>query len=58
MVNTGGHGGDARLFLLRINPKTGALSRDPELPVLEMGTVEVPGLGEVVAKPHGSVFGW
>lgn len=56
VVNTGGHGGDSRMYLLRINPKTGALSRDPALPVLEMGTVDVPGLGDVVARPHGAVF--
>ncbi len=57
VMNTGGHGGDARMYLLRIDPETGALSRDPELPVLEMGMVEVPGIGEVAAKPHGAVFG-
>jgi hypothetical protein len=56
VVNTGGHGGDSRMYLLRINPKTGALSKDPKTPVLEMGTVEVPGIGDVVAKPHGAVF--
>lgn len=57
VVNTGGHGGDSRMYLLRINPKTGALSRDPQLPVLEMGTVEVPGIGDVAPRPHGAVFG-
>ena len=56
VVNTGGHGGDSRMYLVRINPKTGALSKDPKTPVLEMGTVEVPGIGDVVAKPHGAVF--
>lgn len=56
VVNTGGHAGDARMYLLRINPRTGALSKDPKLPVLEMGTVEVPGIGDVPAKPHGAVF--
>lgn len=56
VVNTGGHAGDARMYLLRINPKTGALSKDPKLPVLEMGMVEVPGIGDVAAKPHGAVF--
>ena len=44
------------MYLLRIDPTTGALSRDAKLPVLEMGKVEVPGIGEVVAKPHGAVF--
>ncbi len=57
VVNSGGHAGDSRMYLLRIDPKTGALSRDATLPVLEMGKVEVPGVGEVVAKPHGAVFG-
>ena len=57
VVNSGGHGGDSRMYLLRIDPKTGALSRDAKLPVLEMGKVEVPGIGEVRAKPHGAVFG-
>jgi hypothetical protein len=56
VVNTGGHAGDARMYMLRIDPKTGALSKDSTLPVLEMGTVEVPGIGDVVAKPHGAVF--
>ena len=56
VVNTGGHAGDSKMYLLRIDPKTGALSKDPKTPVLEMGTVEVPGIGEVVAKPHGAVF--
>ena len=57
VVNTGGHGGDARMYLLRINPKTVALSRDPKTPVLEMGMVEVPGIGDMVPRPHGAVFG-
>ncbi len=56
LVVNSGSGKDPRIYLLRIDPSTGALSRDGELPVLEMGKVEVPGLGEVVAKPHGSVF--
>jgi len=54
-VNSGS-AGDPRVHMLRIDPATGALSLDPELPVLEMSRVEVPGLGEVVAKPHGTVF--
>ena len=57
VVNSGGHGGDSRMYLLRIDPKTGALSKDSTLPVLEMGKVEVPGIGPVEAKPHGAVFG-
>ena len=56
LVVNSGSGKDPRVYLLRIDPATGALSRDAELPVLEMGAVQVPGLGEVVAKPHGSVF--
>lgn len=56
LVVNSGSGEDPRVYLLRIDPATGALSRDSELPVLEMSKVEVPGLGEVVAKPHGSVF--
>lgn len=56
VVNSGGHGGDTQIFLLRIDPKTGKLSRDAKLPTLSVGQVEVPGLGDVEAKPHGSVF--
>lgn len=57
VVNTGGHAGDSNIYLLRIDPKTGALSKDPALPVLSMGEVAVPGVGTVAAKPHGAVFG-
>ena len=47
---------DSRVWLLRIDPATGVLSRDPELPVLDMERVEVPGVGRVVGAPHGAVF--
>lgn len=54
VVNAGAS--DPRVWLLRIDPKTGALSRDAALPVLDMGKVEVPGVGTVVGAPHGAVF--
>ena len=56
VVNSGGHNGDAKLFLLRIDPATGVLSRDPALPVMDLAAVNVPGVGQVRAVPHGSVF--
>lgn len=56
MVNSGGHNGDAKLFLLRIDPATGVLSKDPALPVMDLAAVNVPGVGQVRAVPHGSVF--
>lgn len=55
-VNSGGHNGDARLFLLRIDPMTGRLGKDPSLPVIDLGQVDVPGVGTVRAVPHGTVF--
>ena len=45
VVNSGGHNGDAKLFLLRIDPATGVLSRDPALPVMDLAAVNVPGVG-------------
>ena len=56
LVVNGGSGKDPRLYLLRIDPATGALSRDADLPVLELGRVEVPEIGAVAGAPHGAVF--
>jgi hypothetical protein len=46
-----------RLYLMAFDPETGALTPDPSLPVVDLSRIQVPGLGEVSANPHGSVFG-
>ena len=56
LLNSGGPGGDTNLFLLRIDPATGALSKDPQLPAIDLSKVDVPGVGVVPAKMHGAVF--
>ncbi len=55
VVNSGSKN-DPALYLLRFDPSTGMLSRDGKTPMLDMSKVNVPGLGEVVAVPHGIVF--
>ena len=55
VVNNGSRkSGD--LYLLRFDPRTGAISRDSKLPLLQMDKVNVPGIGEVKGAPHGAVF--
>ena len=49
-------GGGHQLYLLRFDPRTGAITRDPSLPVLDMSSVEVPGVGTLTGVPHGAVF--
>lgn len=56
VVNSGSKK-DAALHLLIFDPSTGRLSRDEKTPRLDMSNVNVPGLGEVLAVPHGVVFG-
>ena len=53
VMNTGK---GSRLYLLRFDPATGALTPDPVLPVLDLSAVEVPGMGVVRGVPHGTVF--
>ncbi|MBA3406231.1 MAG: hypothetical protein H0U13_16370, partial [Gemmatimonadaceae bacterium] len=55
VVNNGSRR-DGRLYLLRFDPVTGALSRDAAFPVLDMTRMTVPGIGEVHGVPHGAVF--
>ena len=47
---------DPHLYLLEFDPVTGVLSRNSSLPVLDISSVNVPGLGNVRAIPHGAVF--
>lgn len=49
-------GRNRRLYLLRFDPATGALARDPRIPVVDLSAVDVPGVGVVRAVPHGTVF--
>jgi hypothetical protein len=46
-----------RIFLATIDPATGALAADRELPVIALSRVRVAGLGVVAINPHGSIFG-
>lgn len=55
VVNNGARQ-DTRLYLLRFDPATGSLTRDPVLPLLDMSNVDVPGVGVVSGAPHGAVF--
>jgi hypothetical protein len=56
LVVNSGSDADPRLYLVRFDPSTGALSRDPSLPVLDVSRVSVPGLGVIRGAPHGTVF--
>ncbi len=56
LVLNSGSREDQNLYLLRFNPATGALTRDARLPVLDISSVDIPGLGEVHGVPHGAVF--
>jgi hypothetical protein len=57
LVMNSGSGSDPKLYLVRMNTQTGALSADPGLPVIDLGRVEIPGLGaRLRIAPHGSVF--
>lgn len=56
LVVNSGSDADPRLYLVRFDPSTGQLTRDPSLPVLDISRVTVPGLGEIRAEPHGTVF--
>lgn len=55
VVNSGSRR-DTNLYLLRFDKSTGALSRHPRLPTLDLNRVAVEGLGEVSGVPHGAVF--
>ncbi len=55
VVNSGSKN-DPALHLLTFEPSTGKLSRDAKTPLLDMAKVNVPGLGEVLAVPHGVIF--
>jgi hypothetical protein len=55
VVNNGSRS-DSQLYLIRFDPRTGSLSRDPAIARLDMSNVSVPGLGVVRGIPHGSVF--
>ncbi|MBA2626796.1 MAG: hypothetical protein H0U85_02215 [Gemmatimonadales bacterium] len=55
VMNTG-LGRDSRLYLVRLDARSGALSADPRFPVLEMGAIDVPGVGRMRGVPHGTVF--
>jgi hypothetical protein len=55
VVNNGSRS-DSQLYLIRFNPRTGALSREPGIGRLDLSGVNVPGLGVVTGIPHASVF--
>lgn len=57
LVMNGGSYADARLHLVTLDARTGALAPDATLPTVDLSRVEVPGLGIVRAVPHGAVFG-
>jgi hypothetical protein len=47
---------DPEIHILRFDRATGGLSAAPDVPVLSMGHVEMPGMGDIVGMPHGAVF--
>ena len=55
LVVNSGSGKDPRLYLVTLDPATGALARDTSLPELSMERVPWPG-GERPGIPHGAVF--
>ncbi len=56
LVMDAGSNRNSHLYLLRFDPATGAISRDERFPVLDMSSVDVPGVGTVRGVPHGAVF--
>ena len=56
LVMDAGSRRDSHLYLLRFDAATGAVTRDTRFPVLDMSSVDVPGVGVVRGVPHGAVF--
>jgi hypothetical protein len=56
LVMNSGSWRDPKLYLVRMNLETGALTADASLPVIDLARVRVQGLGVVRIEPHGSVF--
>ncbi|HVF38670.1 MAG TPA: hypothetical protein VM939_02145 [Gemmatimonadaceae bacterium] len=56
LVVNSGSASNPVLYLLRFDESTGKLSRDPSLPILDMSSVSVPGIGNLRAVPHATVF--
>jgi hypothetical protein len=46
-----------RVYLATLDPASGRLAADPQLPAVDLTRIDVPGLGVVNAMPHGTVFG-
>lgn len=57
LVMSSGDLADPRLYLVRLDPTTGAISPDPLIPSIDLSRVTVPGLGVVRLIAHGTVFG-
>lgn len=56
LVMDAGSPRDPRMHLLRFDRATGKLRVDPSVPVVDLSRLTVPGLGVVLAVPHGAVF--
>ena len=56
LVTNSSNRSDPDLYLLSFDPVTGRLGKDLQLPVLSIGRVNIPELGEVIGIPHGAVF--
>ena len=56
LVMDAGSNRNSHLYLMQFDPATGAVSRDGRFPVLDMSSVDVPGVGIVRGVPHGAVF--
>jgi hypothetical protein len=57
LVMNSGSPADARIHLVRFDPRNGTLTPDSITPAIELTRLTVPGLGVVRAIPHGAVFG-
>lgn len=56
LVMDAGSSSNSHLYLMRFDPASGAVSRDARFPVLDLSSVDVPGVGVVRGVPHGAVF--